>query len=74
MATSHQRVNFTILLESIVEKTKVLASDRSNSKSYRCHLLPGSKSYIGRVIETHEVSACSSIKWEATSRHLTRWL
>lgn len=50
MEISEHQVNFTILLESSMEKkTEVLESDRSISKSCLCHSLTGSKSYAGHV-------------------------
>lgn len=50
MEISEHQVNFTILLESSMEKkTEVLEFDRSISKSCLCHSLTGSKSYAGHV-------------------------
>lgn len=46
---SEHKVNFTILLESSMEKPEALVSDRSISKFYLCHSLTGSKSYAGHV-------------------------
>lgn len=49
MEISEHKVNFTILLESSMEKTEALESDRSISKSCLCHSLTGPKSFAGHV-------------------------